>query len=373
MKIIKFQNSVLENYITETAILRKAVSVAGTSLELTLDDNSQLENSDLVIFGQLGDAKTEKAQINAVVSVGSIIQVDALKHIHKTGVKVQRTLYDQIKIYHDTDQTGASKSLLDTVDISFDQEFTTYADSVNTSGYVLFSLYNSVTADESGLSVAIPYTALDSGTKSRIRDFVKEFYPKQFSDTVFDLILETAQMELSADNSFKFKEKTWTFNTVADQKAYPFADNELDDLGQVLVIKYDDDEIKLINAPFYARITEGDDNVGTPTRAFIWANEIKFDPTPSEVKEIEIMGYKTLGALADEDDESAISIPAYLGFKILQDFWAGSDNQKASFYGGRANQIKEAMRMDNDKHFESDSALNTPPRRSGLVGEITIT
>lgn len=373
MKILKFQNSVLESYITERAILRKGILYAGTTVTLTLDDNSQLADDDLIIIGKLGEPRTEKAQISAVVVEGSTIVIDANKHVHNTGVKVQKVLYDQVKIYHDTDSTGATKELLATVNISFDEEFTTYADGTNLVGYAFFSLYNSVTTDESDISIAIPYSSMDSSAKARIREFVKEFYTKNFSDTSFDLILETAQMELSAESSFKFKEKKWTLNTVVGQESYPFASYGLSDLGQVLMIKHDNKVMEMINAPMYSRLTQDLIISGIPSRAFIWGNELKLNPTPSEVKEIEIIGYKTLGALEEETEETAISIPAYLGFKILQDFWAGSDYKKSSYYGGRANQIKVALLKDNDKHFDQGSGFDnqsTPNR--GLGGDFTI-
>jgi hypothetical protein len=373
MKILQFQNAVLSDYITQKAVLKEAVSAAGTSITLTLDDNSQFDNADLLLIGKLGKARAEKCAINAAVSIGSTIQVDALKHIHAVGEPVQEILYNQIKVYHDDNAAGSSKTLLTTIDIQFDEDFTIYVDSTNTTGYAFFSLYNSVTEDESSFSIAIPYTSLDTKTKQKIRDYVSAFYPKPFSDVVFDLSLETAQQELSSDGSFKFKEKIWTFNTVEDQDDYSFADYSLTDLGQVLSATYDTYPMKIIEAPRYLKNTAGITSSGVPWTLFIWDETLYLDPIPSEVKEVKILGYKNLSGLDDETSETDITIPAFLAFKILADFWAGSDYKKAAYYAGRSEQIKLAMQKDNDKHFDQGSGFdNDDYDKRVLKGDFTI-
>jgi hypothetical protein len=259
-----------------------------------------------------------------------------------------------------------------TVDISFDDDFTKYTDNAHSSGYAFFALFNSVTSDISGLSIAIPYTALDTEAKQKIRDFVKHFYTKDFSDDVFDMLLETHQRELFSKKEFKFREKAWTFNTIIGTQSYSFATINATDIDSILAMTYDTYPIDMMENEEFITRNSGTTASGVTLGAHIWNKTIYLSPTPSEVKEVKIFGYKSPASLTDETSETDLPIPQYLSYRVLQDLWAVFDTKKASFFAGRADQIERDLIKNDNKHFESTGwNKGTNPRR-GLYGEFTI-
>ena len=175
MKILQFDNrSIFADIAEEVATLR-VPSAAGSSVSLTIDNNSGLVNVDYVLIEDVSTSRSEIAKINAAVTAGTVIQVDTLKFPHNVGVKVYKIGYNQIKFFHSATVAGIKTLLGSATDLDVDDEFTEYVDSVNGAGYAFFALYNSTTTAQSEYSSPYPYSLLTLASKSKIRDFFIAF------------------------------------------------------------------------------------------------------------------------------------------------------------------------------------------------------
>jgi hypothetical protein len=333
-KILQFDNHTIFADAAEEVATLRSPSTAGSSVSLTLDNNHGLAQNDYVLVEDIATARAEIAKINAAVTAGTSIQVDELLFPHNTGVKIYRLKYDQVKFFHAA-TVGGSKTLLGAVDIDADDQFTEYVDASNTSGYAFFALYNSTTTDQSSYSSAYPYSLLTLTAKSKIREFVKKFYKREWDDDTFGFLADMAESEIYAIRMWRFREKTFTFNTVANQQEYTFDSISLTDYGTLIYATYDGNPLQ------YVTIKENEIlNWGTITSSdvraiFEWAETFILTPKPDGVKEVKLRYYANAAGFSEETTDTPVSLPQVIAFRILQDLWSMEDLKKSQYWENR--------------------------------------
>lgn len=357
MKILQFSNQTLASLVTETAILKASVA-AGSAKDITLNDNNGFADDDLVLIGEIGSAKSEIFQINTTVTAGTIIQADTLVYPHGIGTPVYKIPFDQVKFYRAATIDG-EKTLLDTVDIDADNQYTTYVDVTNTTGYLFFVLYNSVTTDASDYSAGFDYGTISYGSRIKIREFVTSphNWSRPLDEATFETLCDSAEAEIFAIKRWRFREATSTFNTVASQQAYTLAVAGCEDLGQLIYATYDGDPVIPADIKTHQNINWNVVTSGTPNRIWEWNGSLYLTPIPSEIKAVVLYYYKNSSGFANETSESEVQLPMAIAFRILQDLWATVDPNKAQYFERRYLQTVQAMKMNDVKQVSKFPTL----------------
>lgn len=345
-KILQFDNrSIFADIAEEVATLR-VPSAAGSSVTLTLDNNSGLANADYVLIEDVATSRAEIAKINAAVSAGTTIQVDTLKFPHNVGVKIYKIGYNQIKFFHAA-TVGDSKSILGSAtDLDVDDEFTEYVDATNSTGYAFFALFNSTTSAVSDYSSAYPYSLLSLASKSKIRDFVKKFYKKALDDETFSFLADSAEDEIYAVRLWRFREKSMSFNTAISQQTYSFESISLSDYGTFIYASFDSlYPLQHITIKEHKNLNEGS-AVGSAIPQFIFefADSFYLTPTPSSVGVVNILYYGNAVGFSEETTDTPVEMPQAIAFRILQDLWSMDDPKKSEYWENRYLQVVSVMK-----------------------------
>lgn len=348
-KILQFDNrSIFADIAQEVATLRLPVT-AGTDKTLTLDNNSELVNADFVLVEDVATGRAEIAAINQAVTAGTTIRVDTLKFPHAVGVKIYRLKYNQIKFYRAATVAGSKTQLGSTTALDVDDEFTEYVDTVNSTGYAFFTLFNSATSAESDYSSAYPYSLLKLSAKSKIREFVRKFYKSDLDEDLFDMLANTVEDEVFSLYPYHFREATFTFNTEADEADYSFSDLGLTDFGILAGATYNGDPIGFVTYKENQVLNWGALVASNVLVMHIWENSIKFTPAPSAVNPVVLEYWKNAPGFSQETTDTLVSMPQVIAFGILQDLWSMEDTKKSQYWENRKLQTIAAIKR-RDEH-----------------------
>jgi len=358
MKLLQFNNQALMMLVTENAIIKSPIT-SGSNKSITLDDNNGLADNDYLLVGEVGKAKSEIAQINASVTPGTAAQVASLVFPHNAGTPIYKIPYNQVKFYH-ADTIGGTKTLIDTLAIDADSEYTVLVDTDNSTGYLFFTLYNSETTDESDYSGGFNYVSTPYGSRIKIREFVTSphNWNKPLDEDTFRSLCDFAESEIFALKRWRFREKVVSFNSVASQQAYTKTAAGATDLGQLVYATYDGDPVFPVSLRVHKRLNWNSTQEGTPRTVCEFENELLFTPIPSEIEEIELFYYRNSSGFANETTESEIKLPQAIAFRILQDLWATSDQRKSKYFESRYLQTIAAMKLDDVKQVSKFPALS---------------
>ncbi len=355
MKLLQFNNKSLLLLATEVGLIKTPVS-AGTNVSVTIDDNSDLAQNDYVLVGVLGKPKSEIAKISAAVTPGTTIVLDTLVFPHNAGTPITKIPYNQLKIYR-AETLAGEKTLLTTAEIDADNEYTTYADTINSTGFAFFTLYNSTTATESGYSAGFDYAEVKAGTKIKIRTLVENFYKRPYDETTFGMLCDLAESEIFAMRRWRFREASGTFNTVANQQSYTAAQTGISDLGQMVYATYGGNPIVPVDIKKHKLVNWQPVAVGTPRIIWEWDGVLYISPTPTEIKTVVVDYYKNSSGFTDETAESEVQLPQAIAFRVLQDLWATADPRKSSYFEKRYLQVIAAMKLNDIKQMTKFQAL----------------
>jgi hypothetical protein len=350
MKILSVKNESILDLVTTEAILKVPVA-AGSTVSMTLDDNTGLSDNDYILVGEIGKGKTEIAQIGATVTRGATIVVDTLVFPHPVGTPIKKIPYNQVKFYYAATLTGAKSDLGSAVAIDVEKEFTSYEDSTNVTGFGFFTFYNSATSAESGYSAGYDYTEPSQKTREKIREFVMSphNWNKPLDEATFTTLCDFAESEIFAIKRWRFREATATFNTVASTKSYSLATANASDLGQLIYATYDGDPVFPVSERVHRRLNWNSTQTGKPRTVCEFAGSLEFTPTPSEAKAVILYYYKNSSGFSDETSATAVKLVQAIAFRILQDLWAMVDMNKAQYFEHRYLQTISAMKIDDLK------------------------
>lgn len=356
-KLLEFDNKSLMSDAEEVAHIRVPVA-AGATVTIKLDNNEGLAQNDYILIGEIGGTQSEVAKISAAVVAGTDIVVTTLVFPHNAGVKVYLLKYNQVKFYRAATLAG-TKTLLTggTVAIDADDEFTSFSDSANTTGYAFFTLYNSTTAVESGFSGGYPYTLLKMSSRAKIRQMFQGFYKRPYDASLFDILCDAIEAEIYAIRMWRFREKRVVFNTVASQQAYTLAEAGAEDLGQLIYATYDGDPLSVIRIKNHKLLNWVTIVAQTPRAIWEWQGSLNMTPIPDGIKVVELYYYKNSSGFTDDTTETGVQLPLAVAARLAQHFWTGEDDNKAKAYENIFLQTISAMKLNDKKQVSSFPSL----------------
>ena len=138
----KVKNSELLIDVPKT-YLSGSVSAAGVTL--TVENISGGAVSQYMVLGEIGDEKTEIVQNHVdTAPTGSTITLitGGVVYDHPVGTPVYFVGFNQIE-FNNATTSGGTKTVLATQDITPDEEYSTYNDTTNTTGYGYVRFKNS--------------------------------------------------------------------------------------------------------------------------------------------------------------------------------------------------------------------------------------
>jgi hypothetical protein len=157
---------------------------------------------------------------------------------------------------------------------------------------------------------------------------------------------------------WRFREKSISFNSVADQQSYTKTEAGATDLGQLLYATYDGNPVFPVSLKVHKRLNWNNAQSGIPRTVVEFADSLLFTPIPPEVKAIELFYYRNSAGFADETTETEVKLPQAIGFRVLQDLWATSDRKKSQYFENRYLQAVAAMMKDDNKQSSKFAALS---------------
>ncbi len=167
---------------TPWTYLTAAVAAAGTAL--TVRDSNGFADTDLILFGRLGDEESEIKKVNGAVTVGTTMTSTALTYAHQVNTPIRKFLYDKIEIYGNSAASSSGAVLIATINIDPTSHFTEYIITGTTYDYYGARGIRSVATTYNGdYSDFIPALGYDTNTVG--------FIIKQ----AFDAVGETIQQE----------------------------------------------------------------------------------------------------------------------------------------------------------------------------------
>jgi hypothetical protein len=127
--------------------------------------------SDYLLFGEFGSETSEIVQVNTITTAtNTVVLLTPTKFAHAESTRVTIIRYNQVKFYYTATATFTTDTILSTVNVEADSNFTTYQDTSNTTGFGWFVFYNSTTVTATSNSNAIPYAGFDENSVKVVLD-----------------------------------------------------------------------------------------------------------------------------------------------------------------------------------------------------------
>jgi hypothetical protein len=153
-----------------------SVDVDATDTTSTVENNTSFDTNDYVVFGVLGEEKTELVLLTSTTGTTVLGHSTGPVFDHGARTGLYQIKYNQAKVYRATSETG-TYSLLTTVDLTPDDDVTTYDDTAGTSAsWYKVKYYNETTTALSAYSVAVQGTGYtDDSLRSMTDEVLEEF------------------------------------------------------------------------------------------------------------------------------------------------------------------------------------------------------
>lgn len=221
----------------EKTYLTAAVAAAATTITIAGVDTNAWADNDYIIMGEIGSPTAEVMQLNGTVADGTSLVIDrsgaagGTRFAHALGEPVYRVDYNRVEFNRNTTDSTSGVSVLTTIEIQPDDEFTRYEDTANTTGYGFYRWNNQTSAAFSSYSDGVNYEA--SGTRSsydprtvwvmirKVRKLLNEFQPaSKLRDRDILEALNDRQTEIAHLQLWSFYEIERSFSAIANQSAY---------------------------------------------------------------------------------------------------------------------------------------------------------
>src|ERR1035437_534539 len=146
MIILECDNRILTASAKYTYLVTNYDANIGSLVALNVTDSAYAAGT-FLLLGNFGAEDAEIVQIQTVDNDGgSVSLVSPTIFAHPESTRATILPYDQIRFFHTTDDTFApSNPLTGYVDLQPSDWFTTYSDSLNSTGYGWYCFYNSET------------------------------------------------------------------------------------------------------------------------------------------------------------------------------------------------------------------------------------
>lgn len=308
----------------EKTTLTVASTAADTTITVAAVDTNSWADNDYLIIGEIGSSNAEIMQVNGTVSDGTSLTIDrsgsagGTRFNHASGEPVYRVDFNRVEFSLNTTDSTSGVSVLATVEIQPDNEYTRYEDTANTTGYGFARFNNETTGAFSSYSDGVNYTASGEGSsydpktlwriRKRVRILLDEDRPtSKLTDDMIRDAINDKQRDVAHQRLWSFYEFERSFSAVASQFAFDIPSTvqkiyNVQFRTQPLVpINYDQWKLFYWNTNSSASI---------PTHVCIWNRQLLFFPRPSTAA-----ASTTLGAAITTSTATTITVVATSGFK----------------------------------------------------------
>lgn len=163
MKQVSISNANLMSEMPQTYLVGD--TAAGVS-SITVKNITGFAINQILIIGEIGNEGTEMIKTHtSTAPTGSTITLGAnTVFAHSAGTQIRVMIYDQVRI-SSAATIGGIQTILDTIYVTMDNDYTTFTDNTLTTGYYYSRFVNSLTGAYSIDSDAIPvggYTPLSA-------------------------------------------------------------------------------------------------------------------------------------------------------------------------------------------------------------------
>ena len=199
--------------------------------------------------------------------------------------------------------------------------------------------------------------------RQTVRD-ITDLDAEDLPDSLLNLYLRDGYYRiLDIEKRWNFLEKSFTFNTVADQRAYPIANFTADPMAQSVsivdntgvglrldMVSHDEAETTYVGSY---------DTSGDPLFYSIWEGNIHLFPKPNNVRTLTVRGYRepidwvTTGGYVDASSNLHFALVYYACSRVYQrlEDVAMADAYKRSFDEGVTLAIKSIMTPNSHAHL----------------------
>jgi len=272
-----------------------ALTVASTDLAPDALSSNTWANNDYMLVGEFGAEGSEIMQMSAAVTSATSLTVDregsagGLRHAHPIGTPVYRLDFNRVEFSRNTTDSITGSSVLATVNLQPDDDFTLYQDTTNTTGYGFARFNNATSGAFSSYTDGVNYeTTSASGTRDprtlyamrqRVRRLLDELDPdSKLDDDMIADALNDRQRDLAHIRLWSFYENERSFSAVANQFAYTIPAT----VQLVHGVKFETQPLNFISkAEWDLRHFDTDSSSADPMDYTIWNGEIWVRPRPS--------------------------------------------------------------------------------------------
>jgi hypothetical protein len=258
-------------------------------------------------------------QINGAVSSATSLTIDregqsgGLRYNHSIDEPVYRIDFNRVEFNRNSTDTLISVTVLTTIKLQPDDEFTRYEDTANTTGYGFVRFNNETNGAFSSYSDGVNYeitgirSSRDPQTLWSIRRAVRrllgELSPRsKLTDEMIDGAINDKQRDIAHQRLWSFYEGERSFSLVADQFAYDFPAT----VQKVYGATSDTRPLSFINYTIWKQL-HWDTNSATSkiTHFSIWNRQFLGYPRPSTASTT-----TTLGAAITTTTATSITVVA---------------------------------------------------------------
>jgi len=155
---------------------RLSASSAAAATSSTVENNTGFASNDYVVFGVLGEEKSEIIILTSTTGSITIGHSGGLTFDHDARTPIAEIPYNQAEVYRATSQNG-SYSLIDTVFLTVDEPYTIYSDADGaTTDWYKVRYKNSTASSYSDYSDAVQGTGYtDDALRSMVDEVLEDF------------------------------------------------------------------------------------------------------------------------------------------------------------------------------------------------------
>ncbi len=317
--------------------------VVAAATSSTVENNSAFGANDYTLFGRPRNEKTEIVLLTSVTGNTTLGHTTGPVFDHEARTPIYEIKYNQAKIYRATSQSG-TYSLIATVDLTPDEQYTEYDDTAGSStSWYKIKYYNEITEGLSDYSAAVQGTGYtDDSLRSMTDEAMEEFGDvegNEISRTMVKRKLKAGVRRTVREIIKMYPDYFLAYTTqslTADTATYDLPSRFL--AFQRVDVSYDSTTHSDAYKATFEYESEGypdDEYQETDPRVFFRGNTFGLRPTPDNSSGQAWLWYWQYPEVMDDDSDEH-GLP-YGGRDLLVEYtlwklWLPKDQERADYY-----------------------------------------
>ena len=312
-----------KTYLTATAAAAAtALTVVSTDIAPAATSSNTWADNDYMIVGEPGTENAEIMQMNAAVTSATSMTIDregqsgGLRYAHSIGEPIYRIDFNQVVFYNNSTNTSTGATVLTTINLQIDDEFTRYEDTANTTGYGFARFKNATSGAFSSYTDGVNYevgeesSSRDPATlwslRKKVRLLIDESDDNRVSDEQIDEAINDKQRDIAHQTLWSFYEGEKSLSRIADQFAYDYPSK----VNKIHSVRVDTQPTIYWNKRMWdERHWNNDNETDIPTHFTIWNKQLLFFPRITSAADS-----TTLGAAITATTDTTITVVATSSF-----------------------------------------------------------